>query len=120
MMTEYFFDTYALVEILDKNPAYARYRGAQMRFTRLNVFEFYFFLLRKQGEAAAESFLLRSRKLTVEYDDRTIAAAAKIKLRNRQISMTDAIGYITALRLGVKFLTGDKAFKGMPNVEYVR
>ncbi|HIH23807.1 TPA: type II toxin-antitoxin system VapC family toxin [Candidatus Woesearchaeota archaeon] len=120
MTTEYFFDTYAIVELLDKNPAYAMYNGAQIRFTRLNVFEFYFFLLRQRGETAADSFISRARTLTVEYDDRTIAAAAKVKLVNRQISMTDAIGYVTALRLGVKFLTGDKAFKGMRNVEWVR
>ena len=34
--------------------------------------------------------------------------------------MVDCIGYMTAKRLGVKFLTGDREFEGMDNVEFVK
>lgn len=120
METEYFFDTYAFLEIFNRNPNYHQYVGARMHITKLNLFEMYFTLLRTEGESVAEHYAKEYAPFIVTYGLQTIASAAKIKMRNRQISMTDAIGYATALRLGVKFLTGDKAFKGMPNVEYVR
>ena len=34
--------------------------------------------------------------------------------------MTDCVGYVVAKRVGVKFLTGDREFKDMPNVEFVK
>ncbi len=34
--------------------------------------------------------------------------------------MTDCIGYIFAKQLGIKFLTGDKEFENLDNVEFVK
>lgn len=34
--------------------------------------------------------------------------------------MTDCVGYVVSQRLGMKFLTGDKEFRGLPNVEFVQ
>ena len=42
------------------------------------------------------------------------------KARRLDISYADAIGYVMAERLGAKFLTGDDAFKGVSNVEFVK
>ena len=46
----------------------------------------------------------------------------KLKLRKqgKKISYVDAIGYQTALESGTKFLTGDKEFEELENVEYVK
>ena len=47
-----------------------------------------------------------------------------IKFRKEQkkkdLSYTDCIGYIYAARNNMKFLTGDKEFEGMKNVEFVK
>ena len=34
--------------------------------------------------------------------------------------MTDCIGYILAKNIGIKFLTGDKEFENLDNVEFVK
>lgn len=35
-------------------------------------------------------------------------------------SYADSVNYIAAKRLGIKLLTGDRAFTGMENVEFVK
>ena len=42
------------------------------------------------------------------------------KNKNKQLSIPDAIGYIIANRLNIKFLTGDEAFRNIENVEFVK
>jgi len=34
--------------------------------------------------------------------------------------MTDSIGYILSIKIGVKFLTGDKEFEDLEKVEFVK
>ena len=43
-----------------------------------------------------------------------------LKTTHRKLSIPDAIGYTVARRLNIKFLTGDKDFEGMENVEFVK
>ena len=38
----------------------------------------------------------------------------------KKLSLVDALGYSYSRKLGIKFLTGDKEFSGMENVEYVK
>ena len=42
------------------------------------------------------------------------------KIKNKRLSIPDAIGYIISKKLGVKFLTGDNDFKNLSNVEFVK
>jgi len=44
----------------------------------------------------------------------------KLKGKGLNISYADAVGYSLALEMGIKFLTGDKEFRDLDNVEYVR
>ena len=44
----------------------------------------------------------------------------RYKNKTKKMSMTDCISYIMAGNLGIKFLTGDKEFKGMEGVEFVK
>ncbi|MBI2660858.1 hypothetical protein HYX09_01165, partial [Candidatus Woesearchaeota archaeon] len=48
------------------------------------------------------------------------AAKFRLKMKKRNISMTDCIGYVISGKLKVKFLTGDKEFEHLPNVEFVK
>jgi len=43
----------------------------------------------------------------------------KMKRAGCNLSYADALGYSLSRKLRVKFLTGDSAFKGLPNVEYL-
>ena len=49
-----------------------------------------------------------------------IKETAKLKILNRKLSMADCIGYCTAIRHGMYFLTGDKEFEDMEHVEFVK
>jgi predicted nucleic acid-binding protein len=120
MTTKFFFDTYSLVEILEKNKSYEPYLDFEIIMTKLNLFEFYFYLLRTANEHTAQKWLVRCSKFVVDFDDITIAQAAKFKSIYKKCSMTDCIGYITAQRLGIPFLTGDKEFEKIRGVEFVK
>ena len=43
----------------------------------------------------------------------------KLKREGRDISYADALGFFLSGKMGIKFLTGDKAFRGLDGVEYV-
>lgn len=38
----------------------------------------------------------------------------------KKLSLVDALGYSYSIKLGIKFLTGDREFSGMENVEYAK
>ena len=123
-MTEniYFFDTYALFEIFRKNERYLKYIDANIVTAKINLFELYYGLLKEFNENIAQEKLYEYMGSTVDFDEEVIENAAKFKLENRsrKMSMADCIGYFMAKKLGIKFLTGDREFKDMENVEFVK
>jgi len=60
----------------------------------------------------------------VEFGDEDVKDGMKrrLELRKRRLDLSyaDALGYAVSLRLRLKFLTGDDAFKNLDNVEFVR
>jgi uncharacterized protein len=44
----------------------------------------------------------------------------RYKNRKKNLSVPDCISYLQAKSLGIKFLTGDKKFENMENVEFVK
>ncbi len=122
-MTEIlFFDSYALVEMLRGNPAYSKFHSVRPVVTKLNLFEVCYTLLREALVNDAEEFLGDYAQFVVDFDNRLIleSAALRLKLKRRNVSMTDCIGYVVSQHLGVRFLTGDEQFKDLPNVEFVK
>ncbi len=118
----FFFDSYAVIEVLNGNLNYKRYIDSGILLTKLNLFEVYYGILREVGEAAAEDFIKGYYPCVTDFDQEVISYASKfrLKFRKRNLSMTDCIGYVLANKLGIKFLTGDKEFRDMPNVEFVK
>ena len=59
---------------------------------------------------------------TLQTNNEIVKEAAKLKLMfsKQDLSMADCIGYIKAKQLGIKFLTGDKQFEFLPDVEFVK
>ncbi len=121
MTTSYFFDSYAIIEILKSSENYRSYINLDFITTKLNIFEVYYRILRDSQEKA-DIFLKLYMMHVVDFDEFIIAEACKFRLTNksRDFSMTDCIGYFVALKTGVKFLTGDAQFKNMKNVEFVK
>jgi len=119
-MTEaYFFDTYAVLEIMAGNKNYMKYADAEIMLTKLNLFEVFYAILRESG-GKAKDYLGKYKDFAVDFDAEIIESAGLLKKSNPKLSMTDCIGYATALGNGVKFLTGNNEFENMPNVEFVK
>ncbi len=120
-MTELmFFDTYAFFEIINGNPKYSMYKEVEAITTIFNVAEFNFALKRDFSFEIAEKHTDKFSQLVIGVDVEDIKKAMSFRIKNRNLSVPDAIGYIVAQRYGVKFLTGDEGFRNFPNVEFVK
>ena len=124
-MNEYFFDTYALVELNKGNPSYLKYLNSKLITTLLNLMEFYNVILKESDKETAEYKFDKYLDSCVDLNPEVIKEAVEfrinfIKETKFKISYVDAIGYIISLKLGIKFLTGDEAFKNLKSVEFVK
>ncbi|PIO08967.1 PIN domain nuclease [Candidatus Woesearchaeota archaeon CG08_land_8_20_14_0_20_43_7] len=117
-----FFDTYALIEVIIGNPAYERFSNYVAITSRFNLIEFYYSLLNQYDEEVAQIFYKKFKGCVREIDDEVIfkAMALKIKNKKRHLSYVDCIGYVYAQQNKIPFLTGDKEFKDMKGVEFVK
>ena len=124
MVESYFYDTYALVEIINGNPNYLNYTNFKMITTKLNLLELYSNLLRNSNAEKAEYYYNLYSINCVNINDDIIKEAVRLwilmRKKAKRPSYIDCIGYIIARKLKIKFLTGDKEFKDMQNVEFVR
>ena len=118
----YFFDTYAVVEILNQNKDYIKYINKVAVLTKLNIFEIFYSAARDHGNKKAKEVIDKYYLSVVDYDRQIIEEAANFRQehKKRNLSMADCIGYIIAKRLHIKFLTGDKEFSDIDNVEFVK
>ncbi len=121
-MVRFFLDTFSIMEMVRGNPKYKKYLGASLFTAELNLYELYYNLLKTHGPALAESEFFQFRQFIVDTKNNHIFMASKFKLANNKlnISYADALGYAIAKEEGMKFLTGDKVFEGIDNVEFVR
>ncbi|MBU2639517.1 MAG: PIN domain-containing protein [Nanoarchaeota archaeon] len=127
-MVTYFFDTYALVEIEKGSKNYEPYKKADVITTKLNIMEFYFSLLTDLKEDIAEEGFEYYSEFCIGIPDDILKEAVQFKLeitkklrkKDGRPSYVDCIGYVLSKKLGIKFLTGDKLFENLDNVEYVK
>ena len=119
---KYFFDSYALIEIAKNNPDYIKYSDSVVITTIFNLAELCYIILKDFNEEKAKNVYSRFKECVNEVSDDIIFGAMKFRLenKNKKLSYTDCIGYTYALKNNLKFLTGDKEFKGMENVEFVK
>ncbi|HIH39616.1 TPA: type II toxin-antitoxin system VapC family toxin [Candidatus Woesearchaeota archaeon] len=117
----YFFDSYAIIEIIRGSDSYKRYVSSNIVTAKLNLFELYYWVCKELNDInTAKDELMKYSSCILDYDLDIIEKAAELKLKKRNLSMTDCIGYMLAVKLDIKFLTGDHEFQNMPNVEFVK
>jgi len=122
-MKAFFFDTYALYEIIEGNLNYKQYAGKiVMITTRLNLMELHYGLLLKYGKGVSDNYYDGLLGFAVGINDEIIKKANlfRANLKRRDLSYVDCIGYIIAKSKNIKFLTGDKQFSDLDNVEFVK
>lgn len=115
------FDTYALIEILNKNPNYQEYINSNVIINNFIFTEFCYNLI-KDGVTNLDDYLNEVKPFIIDSSLEVIKQAMifRYKHKKRKLSMTDCISYMMAKTFGVKFLTGDKEFENFENVEFVK
>lgn len=119
-MRTYFFDTYALVEVFKGNENYKEYASCSVVTTYFHLFELYYNLIRAHDKETVNKFFERLKEFCIELRFEWIIDASELKLKNKNLSYADCLGYIVAKKLGVKFLTGDKEFENLANVKFMK
>ena len=121
-MGSFVFDTYALLEIIAGNPNYEKYLNSEIIINNFIFAELCYKLIRENGLEKANFYVEKYKHFVIEVDADTIKNAMLFRANNKKknLSGTDCIGYALALKLKIKFLTGDKEFEKLENVEFVR
>ena len=119
----FFVDTYALYELALGNENFKEYfSGVKCITTIFNLYELYYTILREDLPLVAENFFERFLPVCIILEPQLIKEAAMFRLRNKKLKLSyaDALGYIAAKNHFAIFLTGDEAFRKLPNVEFVK
>ena len=116
-----FYDTYALYAIATGKESYLNYVKGKIITGLMNLYEFYYILIKENNKKLAEEFFNRLVNVCVKINPTLIKEAANFRFKEikRKLSYVDCLGYIIAKNNKVKFLTGDVGFKGLPNVIFV-
>jgi len=115
-------DTYALVEIRNGNPKFAHYLNSNFVIADITLAEFYGVVLRDQGEEKADYWFKKFQNSSIQVSLSILIQAVKFRHKNKDknLSWVDAIGYIFAKQNNHLFVTGDKEFENIEDVEYVK
>ena len=116
----YFFDTYAFFEIINGSPKYKIYAETEAITTLFNLAELNYGLKKKMSKELSDEYIDKYSQYAVDVTLGDIKKAMDFKMIHKKLSIPDVVGYTIAKRLGVKFLSGDKDFEGMENVEFVK
>ncbi len=120
MIDAYFFDTYAIFELINGNPSYKRFENSEFVTSIFNLAELNWGLKKKFDESISDEITNKYGDFLVNAEVDDIKKAMSFRKKHKDLSIPDAIGYTIAKRLGIKFLTGDDDFKDLDNVEFVK
>lgn len=117
----YFWDTYAVVESIHGNPRYAKFGEYPYLLTIFNLAEIYYFAFKEYTDDQANQIYFKCKKGLLSVSDEVLQEAMRFRKQSRKnLSYTDCIGYICARHNKLVFLTGDKEFEHLANVEFVK
>lgn len=120
---KYFYDSYAFIEYLKDNPDLVKYFEEESGIlTEMNVLEIGYYALCEEQEQKMPMVISYLMQFIVHPTEEEINEAVLFRKKNckKGVSYVDSLGYTMAKKRRLKFLTGDEAFKGMPNVEFVK
>ncbi len=117
----YFFDTYAIIELIKGNPKYEFVKDQTIVTGVMNVAEVYYALLLENSKDIVDTiikkcnfhFIIVSPEIAIE------SAVLRYKYKKSELSYIDCVGYILSLHNHLIFLTGDKGFQNLDNVTFV-
>jgi predicted nucleic acid-binding protein len=121
-LVSYFLDTYALIEILKENKNYAKFKDT-LNFTGLmNLLELHYIIIRKFGAQRADKTIESLKQMLISMTLRDVKDASRFRKEyvKRKFSYIDCLSYVASLNRKLKFVTGDKQFESLPDVEFVK
>lgn len=115
-------DTYALVEIMQRNKKYSHLLSEDIVVTAPTLAEFYGLLYKEFDEMTAQKWLKRLGTLCRDVSLDVFIEAVKYRIDHHKenLSVFDCVGYLFAVKNKMQFVTGDKAFEKRPHVEFIR
>lgn len=118
----YFFDTYAIIELIKDNPNYKKYHEEPVITGMLNYGEFYYWYVKNKEKAPSLDWFRKIKDELLSLEVRDVIEGMQVRYENmsHKLSFVDCVGYATARRRKLVFLTGDPGFKGMENVEFAK
>ena len=118
----FFFDSYAIIEILKNNPNYEQFRNLIIFTSTINLSEVHHHLINNVREKIARELATRLniQLLDIGKESAIKAAEFRFQYKKEKLSCIDCIGYVLAKEMSMKFLTGDEKFKNKGNVEFVK
>lgn len=124
-MASYYYDSYAIIEYLDRNQKYKKYFTEDSGIlTSLNLMEVSYSLQKHFGFKSTVEYLDPFLPRLVGFDlsdiDKTMKLRLELARKKKDISYADALGYYLAKKHKVRFLTGDRHFESLDNVEFIR
>lgn len=121
-LNKYFFDSYAVIELVIGNKNYLEFIDEEVTITIFNLAEIYWSALLNLEESKANRIYETYSGSVVPISDEVLKEAIKFRKeqKKRDLSYTDCIGYIYAKKNNFVFLTGDKEFENMANVKFVK
>jgi len=121
--TKYFFDSYALIALWEDATNYRKFGLSEGSTALTNLMEVQYYLHRNgKKEFEIREAISDLLPICIEFSEEDCFEAVKFRFKNKDknMSYTDCLGYALAKRRGTTFVTGDLAFEGLPNVEFVR
>ena len=120
-MNDFFlWDTYAFFELIEGSHEYLKRSKHKAVTTIFNLAELNYNLKKDRSKKESDEITNWVKNFLVDVETEDIIAAGDLKKKNRKLSIPDCIGYVVAKRIGAKFLTGDKEFEKIKNVEFVK
>jgi len=121
----FYYDSYAVLAYTSGHPGYRKYFDENDGvLTKLNLLEIFYRSLEQHGLKAASSIAETFSKYVVDFGLAEIAESMKLRLelkrQGRNVSYADALGYSMSRKMGIMFLTGDEAFRGLRGIEYLK
>jgi len=118
----FFYDTYAIMSLIEGDKNYEQYKNNIITTSILNLAELYNIFLRSHGKQTANYWAKKLNFNFIDIDKDSIIKAVEFRFDNKKenLSLTDCVGYILALKNNLKFLTGDEKFRNKEDVEFVK
>lgn len=120
--TRNFLDTYALYEIITGNENYSCFAGQTVYCSMINLAELAYALLKQfpKDKVVRLLYMLEPKIIDIAKNDLIKIAEFKKQNYSKNFSYADCIGYVLAKENDLVFVTGDEAFRGFPNILFIK